>query len=121
MSRLLMLRKENGLTQEDVAFILGTNQQQISKYERNVAFLSERDIVKLSGYFGVTADYFLELSDLRREVTTQLLDKSMLPMIYTAEAAELLYYFARMDSSCRRMIIEIEKKFANQKWESDGK
>ena len=86
-----------------------------------MAFLSERDIVKLSGYFGVTADYFLELSDLRLEVTTQLLDKSMLPMIYTAEAAELLYYFARMDSSCRRMIIEIEKKFANQKWESDGK
>lgn len=115
MSRLLTLRKERGMTQEEVAYVLGTNQQQVSKYERKTSFLSETDIVKLTSYFGVTADYFLELSDLRLEVATQLIDQSMLPMIYTAEVAEMLYYFTEMDSSCRKLMIEIGKRFANQK------
>ncbi|MCQ2387889.1 MAG: helix-turn-helix domain-containing protein [Clostridia bacterium] len=63
MKKIRELRQEKGLTQNELAQILGVNQTAIGKYERGEL---EPDIEKLkvlSNFFDVTVDYILELED----------------------------------------------------------
>ena len=62
-NRLKKLRKENGLTQSDLAKILNTNQSQYGKYENGKTNLSLENAQILSEYFGVTLPYLLGLDD----------------------------------------------------------
>lgn len=62
-NRLKKLRKENGLTQSDLAKVLNTNQSQYGKYENGKTNLSLENAQILSEYFGVTLSYLLGLDD----------------------------------------------------------
>ena len=61
--RLNELRKEKGLTQDDLAKSLGTTQKTISKYETEYLDLSTDTIITLCQFFEVSADYLLGLTD----------------------------------------------------------
>lgn len=61
--RIRDLRDDHDLTQKQIAAVLNCSQQVYSNYE-----LGQRDIptdilIKLSRFYGVSADYILELSD----------------------------------------------------------
>ena len=61
--RIRDLREDNDLTQKDMANALNCSQQVYSNYE-----LGQRDIptdilIKLSGFYDVSIDYILGLSD----------------------------------------------------------
>ena len=56
---LVELRKEKGLSQGDVAKVLGTSRQVISRYERGEAEMTYATLAKLSKYFDVSIDYLL--------------------------------------------------------------
>lgn len=62
-NRLKKLRREEGLTQADLAKVLNTNQSQYGKYENGKTNLSLENAQILSEYFGVTLPYLLGLDD----------------------------------------------------------
>lgn len=67
-NRIRQLREKRGLTQETLATELEITQQQLSKYERNIASVKVKSLKKVAAYFNVTTDYLLEISDVKRDV-----------------------------------------------------
>lgn len=55
------LRTDNDLTQKEVAEYLGMKQQQYSNYERGIRALPIDNLKALCEYYGVSADYILDL------------------------------------------------------------
>lgn len=64
--RLIELRKEKGASQNDIAMLLETTQQQISKYEKEVQELPIRHLIKLAIYYNISLDYISGLSDTKK-------------------------------------------------------
>ena len=61
--RLLDLRTDRDLKQEDVAKILNTTKQSYSNYERGYRKLSIEDLMKLADFYNVSTDYILGRTD----------------------------------------------------------
>ncbi len=61
-SRLKEVRKGKA-NQNDIAELLNTTQQQISKYENNIQEIPCRHIITLARFFDVSTDYLLGLTD----------------------------------------------------------
>lgn len=63
--RLIKLRKELNLTQEELAKKIGYTRTAISAWEIGRNEPSNTDTIKLAEYFGVSTDYLLGKSDIR--------------------------------------------------------
>ena len=61
--RLLKLRKDAGLTQDQLAEILKINKYSISSYERDINEPPDEIKVAIAIYFNVSTDYLLGLSN----------------------------------------------------------
>lgn len=61
--KLKALREDRDLTQENIATILGTTQQQIYKYEKGIQEMTISRLRTLCKYYGVSADYILGLPE----------------------------------------------------------
>lgn len=59
MNRIAELRKAAGLSQTDLANMLGISQNTLSQYENELRRPSSRVITELSDYFNVTPNYIL--------------------------------------------------------------
>ena len=57
--RIATLRKEKGLSQEELADILNTSRQAISKWERGEAYPDIDNLKDIATYFNVSIDYLL--------------------------------------------------------------
>ena len=64
--RLSELRKDNGLTQRDLAEILGVSENSISLYERNINTPDDELKIKIANYFNVSLDYLLGATDKQK-------------------------------------------------------
>lgn len=64
-SRLRALMDEAGCTQAELANYLGVTRQSVSAYTDGSANLSPDTIVLVAGFFHVSADYLLGMSDIR--------------------------------------------------------
>lgn len=64
-NRLISLRKERGLTQEDMAKVIQKKRSTVSGYETEGKEPDLETVCLLAGYFGVTTDYLLGYSDSR--------------------------------------------------------
>lgn len=62
--RLLDLRKDAGLTQDDLAAILSINKHSISAYERDKSEPPDAIKIAIAKYFNVSVDYLLGLTDI---------------------------------------------------------
>ncbi len=65
--KLSRLRKENNLTQEQVADLLGVSRQAVSKWESGVTFPETEKLIRLSDLYGCTVDYLLKENAERKE------------------------------------------------------
>ncbi|MBR4111463.1 MAG: helix-turn-helix transcriptional regulator [Ruminiclostridium sp.] len=65
-SRLKEVRKGKA-NQKQIADLLNTTQQQISKYEQNIQEIPCRHIITLAKFFDVSADYLLCLTDSKEK------------------------------------------------------
>ena len=63
IKRMRDLREDHDKTQQQIADVLGTSQTMYARYERGANELPLRHLVALCKYYGVTADYFLGLTD----------------------------------------------------------
>lgn len=61
--RLLKLRKEAELTQDELAGLLCINKHSISSYERNKSEPPDDLKIAIARYFGVSVDYLLGIAD----------------------------------------------------------
>lgn len=62
--RIKQLRDEAGLSQMELSEKIGLSQSAIARYELNKTEPKASDIIRLSEFFGVSADYLLGLSDI---------------------------------------------------------
>ena len=58
--KLYKLRKNSGLSQEQLAEQLNVSRQAISKWEQGTAVPESEKLISISNYFGVTVDYLLK-------------------------------------------------------------
>lgn len=65
-NNILKIRRQQKLTQEDLAVYLGVSREQISNYERGTRSISVEDLERLSDLFGIDlSDLFEENFDLQ--------------------------------------------------------
>lgn len=62
--RLKSLREDRDLTQAEVAAYLCVKQNTYSQYETGVHQIPIELLIRLARYYGVSADYILELTDV---------------------------------------------------------
>ena len=58
--KLYKLRKNSGLSQEQLAEQLNVSRQAISKWESGIATPESEKLITISNYFGVSVDYLLK-------------------------------------------------------------
>lgn len=68
--KLYHLRKERGISQEQLAEVLGVSRQSISKWESGAALPEVEKLITISKYFGVTVDYLLNDEHEETEATS---------------------------------------------------
>ena len=61
--RMRNLREDNDLTQREVAKIINKSQQGYSHIEDGRAELKIEDLIKLCKFYGVSADYFIGMTE----------------------------------------------------------
>ena len=66
---LYNLRKAKGISQEELAEMLGVSRQAVSKWERNEAYPDTENLIAISKLFGVTIDGLINSGDLCTEST----------------------------------------------------
>ena len=66
--RLKDMREDHDLSQEAVAKILQTSQQQVSKWETGAQMMGVDKYVKLAEFYNVSVDYLLGLIDYPRKL-----------------------------------------------------
>ena len=57
--RIKNLREDNDLTQEELATLLKTTQQQYSKYELGIQEIPVHHLITLADFYKVSTDYIL--------------------------------------------------------------
>ncbi len=76
---LARLRKEAGLSQQDLAERLDVSRQSISKWELGTALPSTENLIGLSRLYGVSLDYLVGNSETRERVDTNSADTEEAP------------------------------------------
>ena len=100
--KVIMLRKRNGWSQEDLAERLNISRQSVSKWESGAAIPDLDKIIKLSSLFGVSTDYLLkeENEELEAGAGMALEDSEKQGRVVDVEEAEAFLErtreFARM-------------------------
>ncbi|MGN0479211.1 MAG: helix-turn-helix domain-containing protein [Hominenteromicrobium sp.] len=67
--KLAVIRKENNLTQEQFAELLGVSRQSVSKWELNSAYPETEKLIRISKVFGCSLDYLLKDEIQQADVT----------------------------------------------------
>ena len=66
--RLKDLREDHDLTQADIAKILQTTQEQVSKYEIGKQMMGVDKYIKLAKYYNVSLDYLTGIVDTPKKL-----------------------------------------------------
>ena len=69
--RLLELRKDANLTQDDLAAILNINKHSISSYERDKSEPPDAIKIAIAQHFNVSVDYLVGLTDYPQPLNTE--------------------------------------------------
>lgn len=104
-NRLVYLRKELHLTQEELSEKLGISRTALSAWEVGRNEPSYSDTIRLANFFNVSTDYLLGKSDIRKPLTYNL----------TNEEINFIKNIKKLDET-NKMIIEntIEALFDKQ-------
>lgn len=63
VNNLRKIRRQRNLSQEEIAAVLNTTQQQYSKYENGYNEIPVRHVITLCKFYGISADWLLGLTD----------------------------------------------------------
>ena len=68
MKRIKLLREENRISQQKLADSIGTNQQNIHRYENGFYEPDVATLKLIANFFGTSVDYLTENTDLRHKI-----------------------------------------------------
>lgn len=66
--RLKPVREDHDLTQADIANLLQTTRQQVSKWETGMQMMGVDKYIALAKYYNISVDYLLGLIDTPRKL-----------------------------------------------------
>lgn len=72
-NRIKEVREDKGYTQNDIAKILNTTQQQYSKYELGIQIIPLEKINTLANYYNTSIDYLVDRTDIRKPYPKSIL------------------------------------------------
>lgn len=101
-SRIKQLRENRGLIQEILASELGSTQQMLSKYERDVLCIKVDVLKRIAEYFNVTTDYLLGVSEVKRDLQGQMKVNKTLDTYY-----DLIEIYKGLDEYDQEMVWSI--------------
>lgn len=82
--RIILLRKELNMTQEQLSKELNISRESLAKYESCTRTPPIDIVIKLSNYFNVSSDFLLGLSNVRRSLgKDEVFDNYINDCIYT--------------------------------------
>ena len=87
--KIYILRREAGLTQEELAKIVGTGRTTINGYEKDIISPPPEKLVKMADYFHVTVDYILGRSIERNDNQSKLFEADLKEQL--EKTIELIY------------------------------
>ena len=111
MRRVKELKEEHGVTQEELAFVLGISQQRVSKLLSEKSQFYPEEIKKCANYFHVTSDYLLGLSDNRGEIE---IDKVLASDVSESQKRLLIYLFSLLSEKQRTVILALLESMAGK-------
>ena len=80
--KLYKLRKNSGLSQEQLAEQLNVSRQAISKWEQGTAFPESEKLITISNYFGVSVDYLLkDIEEDKMKATDEVIEENSKMMV----------------------------------------
>ncbi|MBQ4093950.1 MAG: helix-turn-helix transcriptional regulator [Oscillospiraceae bacterium] len=100
--KLIRLRKQAGLSQEELAEQMQVSRQAVSKWESAQTVPDLERILQLAALFGVTTDYLLKDSEEQAEYTAA--DTETAPLLSLQQASE---YLALRDAAAGRIALGI--------------
>ena len=119
--RLRAIRKEYGLTQQNIADVLGVDRTTYTVYEGGSITPSPATLVKLSQIYNVTVGYLIgveenhpELRKIPEEKQREKLLSSDPISLLKKEEKELLLYFRVISDEEKRKIIDEMKTLAQR-------
>lgn len=96
-TKLRKLRKENELTQQQLADKLDVTKGTVSAYETNAKYPSIEVLIKISNVFSISSDYLLGLSQTSAFENSKLTDEQNLLI------TELVKQFVHLNNITRKM------------------
>ncbi|MBQ4537456.1 MAG: helix-turn-helix domain-containing protein [Lachnospiraceae bacterium] len=105
--KIMMLRKKNGWSQEELAEQLEISRQSVSKWESGASIPDLDKVIKLSALFGVSTDYLLkdEMETVSYSETEDLQDTPVPTRVVSVEAAN--EYMQENTSFAKRIAIAV--------------
>lgn len=73
IERLKEIREDKGYTQQDIAKVLNTTQQQYSKYELGIQIIPLEKINLLANLYQTSIDYLIGRTDVRKPYPKSIL------------------------------------------------
>ena len=68
VKNLRKLRKEKGITQKELAKLVGLSQQSINKYENTASEPDIKNLIALADFFDTSVDYLVGNSEIRHKI-----------------------------------------------------
>lgn len=99
--KIILLRKQFGWSQEDLAEKLNVSRQSVSKWESGNSIPDLEKIIKMSGIFGVSTDYLLkdELDVVSPSESDETYEEEKLRMVTLEEANA---YLRAVETTCKK-------------------
>ena len=105
MNRVKELRKEQKITQEKLAASLGISRSAVAMYETGKCDLSNEILIACASFFGVSTDYLLGRSDIKKAPSVEALSA-------TPEAQALREIMESLSPEDRQRVLEFGRGLA---------
>lgn len=104
-NRLKDMRLKRGISQKILGIEIGVSQQNISKYENDIASIPIDVLIAMPEYFKVSTDYILGLSDERYNLKMQMTFNKEVDEYY-----EIIELYKRLDTKNKKLVFHILTK-----------
>lgn len=108
-NRVKELRKERKMLQEELAAKINVSQQTISRIENGGNSLPADTLVDLAKFFGVSVDYILFLSDVRRTAEFQIEFQQ-----FSERNSDLFRIYDRLSEENQKLIYKLAEQLSQR-------
>lgn len=112
--RLMELREERNLTQNDIARAIDTSRTNIGRWEKGINEPAAGYLIKLAEFFEVTTDYLLGLEDELGIKKFSAPVKNEKNAELTPDGKELLEIFNSLEKEYKTQVLEYARYFASR-------